>query len=244
MLRTIRPLALLTAIALCVALLGASPPAVAKKKADAQPMDQKKDELLAPGTFAGLSLRGIGPAVTSGRIIDFALHPDQPSVWWVASASGGVWKSENSGTTWTPVFDGQGSYSIGCLAIDPDNPNVVWVGTGENNSQRSVSYGDGVYKTEDGGKTWTEHRAEGLPAHRQDRHRPARHRRGLRGGPGAALERRRRPGSLQDHRRRGDLDQGARDLQRTPASPTSSWTHATRTPSTPPPTSGAAASGP
>jgi len=153
--RTIRPLALLTALALCVALLGTSPPAAAKKKAAAPAMEQKKDELLAPSTFAGLALRGIGPAVTSGRIIDFALHPDAPSVWWVASASGGVWKSENSGTTWSPVFDGQGSYSIGCLAIDPDNPNVVWVGTGENNSQRSVSYGDGVYKTEDGGKTWT-----------------------------------------------------------------------------------------
>ncbi len=154
--RSIRSLASLTAIAFCVALVAGSLPAAAKKKADSPDMNQKKDELLAAGTFAGLALRGIGPAVTSGRIVDVAIHPDQPSVWWVASASGGVWKSDNAGTTWTPVFDGQGSYSIGCLAIDPGNPNVVWVGTGENNSQRSVSYGDGVYKTEDGGKTWTD----------------------------------------------------------------------------------------
>ncbi|KAJ8138036.1 hypothetical protein OY671_008751, partial [Metschnikowia pulcherrima] len=75
--------------------------------------------------------------------------------WYVAVASGGVWKTVNSGTTWTPVFDGEGSYSIGCVTVDPNNSNVVWVGTGENNSQRSVSYGDGVYKSLDGGASWT-----------------------------------------------------------------------------------------
>ena len=72
----------------------------------------------------------------------------------MAVASGGVWKTTNAGTTWTPIFDNEGSYSIGCVALDPKNPQVVWVGTGENNSQRSVGYGDGVYRSDDGGKIW------------------------------------------------------------------------------------------
>ncbi len=117
--------------------------------------DSKKDEgPLASATFAGLTLRSIGPALTSGRISDLAVDPTDSKTWWVAAASGGVWKTTNSGTTWAPVFDGEGSYSIGALTIDPKNPNVVWVGTGENNNQRSVSYGDGVYRTLDGGKSW------------------------------------------------------------------------------------------
>jgi len=105
-------------------------------------------------TFSGLALRAIGPATTSGRVGDIAIHPSQPNTWYVAVSSGGVWKTTNAGTTWTPIFDGQGSYSIGCVTIDPFNPLVIWVGTGENNSQRSVSYGDGIYKSTDGGKSW------------------------------------------------------------------------------------------
>src|SRR5262245_20344590 len=104
--------------------------------------------------MAGLSLRSIGPALMSGRVVGFAVHPDDRSHYFVAVASGGVWKTTNAGTTWTPVFDGEGSYSIGCVVLDPKNPNVVWVGTGENNSQRSVGYGDGVYKSIDGGRSW------------------------------------------------------------------------------------------
>ena len=95
----------------------------------------------------------VGPAVTSGRVVGFAVHPNDRSHYFVAVASGGVWKTTNAGTTWTPVFDDEGSYSIGCVVLDPKNPNAVWVGTGENNSQRSVGYGDGVYKCTDGGKT-------------------------------------------------------------------------------------------
>ncbi len=115
----------------------------------------KKDEgPLSSTTFAGLALRSIGPALTSGRISDLAVDPTDPKIWWVAAASGGVWKTTNSGTSWTPVFDGEGSYSIGALAIDPKNPSVVWVGTGENNNQRSVAYGDGLYRTLDSGKSW------------------------------------------------------------------------------------------
>ncbi len=110
---------------------------------------------LTSETLAGLELRGIGPAVSSGRISDLAVDPTDHARWFVTAASGGVWRTTNSGTTWAPVFDGEGSYSIGCVTIDPEDPNVVWVGTGENNSQRSVSFGDGVYKSLDGGTSWT-----------------------------------------------------------------------------------------
>jgi len=103
---------------------------------------------------SGLRLRSIGPAVLSGRISDLAVHPTNKKVWYVATASGGLWKTTNAGTTFSPIFDEQGSYSIGVVVIDPKTPNVVWVGTGENNAQRSVSYGDGVYKSIDGGRTW------------------------------------------------------------------------------------------
>ncbi|MGB2988303.1 MAG: glycosyl hydrolase [Phycisphaerae bacterium] len=113
-----------------------------------------KEKLMSAETFAGLKLRSIGPALMSGRIGDFAVNPKNRSHYFVAVCSGGVWKTANAGTTWTPVFDGQGSYSIGCVTMDPGNPNVVWVGTGENNSQRSVGFGDGVYRTRDGGKHW------------------------------------------------------------------------------------------
>jgi photosystem II stability/assembly factor-like uncharacterized protein len=109
---------------------------------------------MKPAVFAGLRLRSVGPAVTSGRVSGIAVHPRDRSHYYVAAASGGVWKTTNAGTSWTPVFDNEGSYSIGAIALDPRNPSVVWVGTGENNSQRSVGYGDGVYRSGDGGKTW------------------------------------------------------------------------------------------
>ncbi|MEO8501764.1 MAG: glycosyl hydrolase, partial [Vicinamibacteria bacterium] len=109
---------------------------------------------LSPATFAGLELRGIGPALTSGRVIDVAVDPVHPSTWFVATAGGGLWKTTTAGTTWKPVFEAEGSYSIGCVTLDPKDPLVVWVGSGENNSQRSVSYGDGVYKSTDGGDSW------------------------------------------------------------------------------------------
>jgi photosystem II stability/assembly factor-like uncharacterized protein len=107
-----------------------------------------------PSIFAGLSFRSIGPALTSGRIADIAINPLNHNEWYIAVASGGVWKTTNAGNTFSPIFDGQGAYSIGCISLDPNNENVVWVGTGENNNQRSVAYGDGVYKSEDGGKSW------------------------------------------------------------------------------------------
>jgi photosystem II stability/assembly factor-like uncharacterized protein len=118
-----------------------------KKKTD--------DYFLKSSTVSGLKFRLVGPAKTSGRVADIAVHPDNQDVWYVAAASGGVWKTTNHGTTFNPIFDGQGSYSIGCVTLAPSNPNIVWVGTGENNNQRSVAYGDGVYKSMDGGKTFT-----------------------------------------------------------------------------------------
>ncbi len=105
--------------------------------------------------LAGIPLRPIGPALTSGRVSDFAFHPDQWQIHYVAFASGNLWKTENDGITWTALFEDEGSFSIGVVELDPGNPSTVWVGTGENNSQRSVPFGDGVYKSLDGGKTWT-----------------------------------------------------------------------------------------
>ena len=105
-------------------------------------------------SISGLKFRSIGPAFTSGRIADFAVNPENPSEFYVATAAGGVWKTTNRGLNFDPIFDDQGSYSIGVVEMDPNNHNVVWVGTGENNNQRSVAYGDGVYKSVDGGKSW------------------------------------------------------------------------------------------
>lgn len=102
----------------------------------------------------GLKFRSIGPALMSGRISDIVIHPAKPAVWYVAVGSGGVWKTENAGTTWQPVFEQEGSYSIGCLTLDPLNPERIWVGSGENVGGRHVGYGDGVYLSEDGGKSW------------------------------------------------------------------------------------------
>lgn len=109
---------------------------------------------LKSSTVSGLKFRNVGPALTSGRVIDLAVNPNNHHQWYIAAASGGVWKTDNAGNTFTPIFDGQGSYSIGCVTIDPNNEHTIWVGSGENNNQRSVAYGDGVYKSNDGGKTW------------------------------------------------------------------------------------------
>ena len=106
-----------------------------------QDEDKTKDnDAYKSATFNGLKFRSIGPAVTSGRVIDFAVNPNDHHEFYVATAGGNVWKTTNSGTTWDPVFDNYGSFSIGCVTIDPHNTNVVYVGTGENNSQRSVSW--------------------------------------------------------------------------------------------------------
>ena len=104
--------------------------------------------------LTGLKMRGIGPAFMGGRIADIAIHPSAPSTWYLAVGSGGVWKTTNAGTTWTPIFDDQKSFSIGCVTVDPNNADVVWVGTGEAVSGRHVAWGDGVYRSLNGGATW------------------------------------------------------------------------------------------
>ena len=139
-------------ILLMVAALTAMP-VMAKEKTTGEP--ETEDEIpMSAKTFSGLELRSIGPAINSGRVSDFAVHPDAHHIVYAATASGGLWKTINAGTTWMPIFDKEKSYSIGCVTLDPTNPNVVWIGTGENNSQRSVAFGDGVYKSLDGGQNW------------------------------------------------------------------------------------------
>ncbi len=114
----------------------------------------KKTDIWADDNFSGLKLRSIGPAFMSGRIADIAIHPNDNNTWYVAVGSGGVWKTKNAGITWTPLFDEQACFSTGCVTVDPANPSVVWVGTGENVGGRHLSFGDGVYRSGDGGQTW------------------------------------------------------------------------------------------
>lgn len=140
-------------VALMVAL-GLAPGAEAKKKKAEEAEKAETPSVWSASTFSGLKARNIGPALMSGRVSDLAIDPTDQSTWYVAVGSGGVWKTTNSGTTWTPIFDGQASYSIGCVTVDPNDPDVVWVGTGENVGGRHVGYGDGVYKSLDGGKSW------------------------------------------------------------------------------------------
>jgi photosystem II stability/assembly factor-like uncharacterized protein len=115
---------------------------------------KKKVEKAAEISLEAFKFRNIGPAFLSGRIADIAVHPDNDNVWYVAVGSGGVWKTENSGTTWSPIFDDQASYSTGCITIDPNDPARIWVGSGENVGGRHVGYGDGVYLSPDSGATW------------------------------------------------------------------------------------------
>ncbi|MBI2614745.1 MAG: hypothetical protein HYW52_03505, partial [Gemmatimonadetes bacterium] len=110
---------------------------------------------LSAELLSGLRFREIGPAVTGGRIHDVEALPSDPSTVYVATASGGLWKTTNNGTTWTPIFDDQPVSTFGDVAISPSNPDVIWVGTGEQNNRQSTSWGNGVYRSTDAGKTWT-----------------------------------------------------------------------------------------
>ncbi|HYK90885.1 MAG TPA: glycosyl hydrolase [Acidobacteriota bacterium] len=134
---------------LATGLLAVYPQEQQQQEASGKPQDP-----LSMDTFMSFRLRSIGPALLSGRISCIAVHPSDKQTWYIGVASGGVWKTTNAGTTWTPVFQNEGAYSIGSLVIDPKSPSTIWVGTGEANNQRSVGYGDGVYRSDDGGKTW------------------------------------------------------------------------------------------
>jgi len=144
----------ITLLLLVSFFFGTALQAEAQRRGRNAAQETQTEDPLKGVNLSGLAFRSIGPALTSGRIADFAVNPEKPHEYYVAVASGGVWKTTNNGTTWSPIFDAQGSYSIGCVSLDPSNPNTVWVGTGENNNQRSVAYGDGVYRSRDGGKTW------------------------------------------------------------------------------------------
>jgi photosystem II stability/assembly factor-like uncharacterized protein len=105
--------------------------------------------------FKEFKFRSLGPSLTTGRVQDIAVDPKNPSVWYIGSAAGGVWKTENRGQTFKPVFDNAGSFNISTVVVDPKDSNIVWVGTGENANPRSAMYGDGVYKSTNGGETFT-----------------------------------------------------------------------------------------
>lgn len=139
---------------LIIGFLFSSGTASAQKKKEAAKEPEKKEGGLSSSTFGSLTFRGIGPAWASGRISDFAVNPRNHSEIYVGVAAGNIWKTTNNGTTWSPVFDKYGAYAIGCLTIDQENPFVIWAGTGENTHQRQLGYGDGVYKSEDGGASW------------------------------------------------------------------------------------------
>ena len=108
----------------------------------------------SPETLAGFKLRNVGPAFVAGRIADIAVHPKHENTWYVAVASGGVWKTKNAGITWDPIFDDKKVFATGCITVDPNNPSTVWLGTGENVGGRHIAWGDGVYKSTDDGKSW------------------------------------------------------------------------------------------
>ena len=114
----------------------------------------KKSESTVKTALNTFEFRSIGPAFMSGRIADIAIDPENENVWYVAVGSGGVWKTENSGTTWAPLADNMPFYSTGCITIDPHNNSSIWLGTGENVGGRHVGIGHGIYHSNDGGKSW------------------------------------------------------------------------------------------
>ena len=113
--------------------------------------------------YGNMNWREIGPATAGGRVAAVAGSATDPKLYYVGSGGGGVWKSANCGQTWDPVFAKEPVAAIGAVTIDPTDNDTVWVGTGEDNPRNDVSYGDGVYKTTDGGDTWTQHGSEARP---------------------------------------------------------------------------------
>ena len=141
-------LAILLALVFLAALVAM--PAGLAQRAAPSPLDEARDR-----PFDELPFRDIGPAATSGRLHDIQIDPSNPAVLYVAAATGGIWKSANKGVTWKPVFENQPDNTFGALAIFERDPKIVWAGTGEQNNRQSSSWGGGVYRSTDGGDTWT-----------------------------------------------------------------------------------------
>ncbi|MFN0082657.1 MAG: WD40/YVTN/BNR-like repeat-containing protein [Ferruginibacter sp.] len=145
---------IIIAVAITLASITPANPLFSQAKPKADSVKTNKNDAWQPSTFSGLKFRNIGPALVSGRIVDLAVNPKNISEYYIATANAGIWKTNNAGTTFIPLFDNEASFSMGCVTIDPTNVNVVWAGSGENNNQRVAGYGDGVYKSEDAGKSW------------------------------------------------------------------------------------------
>ncbi len=119
-----------------------------------QSIGQKSIPVKGDELFGAIKARQIGPAVMSGRVVDLEAHPKDSKVYYVAAAGGGVWKTVNAGVTFNPIFD-KHTQCIGSVAVDPSDPDkTIWVGTGETWTRNSVSIGDGIYKSDDGGQNW------------------------------------------------------------------------------------------
>ncbi|HEV7517434.1 MAG TPA: hypothetical protein VGR07_14120, partial [Thermoanaerobaculia bacterium] len=151
---TVRPCALAVLAALTLATVTAHAASAAKTASPKHPASQPADARIDSDLFAGLKARAIGPAAMSGRVTAIEGVESNPGILYVGAAAGGVWKSVNGGLTWKPVFDDQPVASIGAIAVNQANPDIVWVGTGEANVRNSVSVGNGVYRSLDGGRTW------------------------------------------------------------------------------------------
>ncbi len=143
-------------LTLLIALAGSLSLPAQKKEArkDVKGSEEQIKPSVPTSFFSGINFRSVGPAWASGRIADLAVNPLNHSEIYAAIASGNIWKSVNNGTTWQPIFDKYGAYAIGCIVIDPGNHNVIWAGTGENNHQRALGWGDGVYRSDDAGASW------------------------------------------------------------------------------------------
>jgi photosystem II stability/assembly factor-like uncharacterized protein len=148
------PSSKLHATIMLTVLLLVSPAALAQNDSSSTPVSSAANGVIDAKTFERLEWRSIGPAIFDGRTTDVEGVPGDPNIVYVASASGGLWKTVNGGMTWRPIFERQGTISIGDIALEPGNPEVIWVGTGEANARNSISFGDGIYKSTDGGKTW------------------------------------------------------------------------------------------
>ena len=131
--------------------------AVLTAQAPPRPTPVSTENSAGKGPLDRLAFRAIGPATPSGRIDDFAVLEVDPTTFYVATATSGIYKTTNGGTTFTPVFDNEGTASVGDVAIAPTDANLVWVGTGEDNNRQSSSWGDGIYKSTDGGRIVEEH---------------------------------------------------------------------------------------